>query len=109
MEVLQKYYEGKEGETRTVVQRLRPVLECYCRHVCPGKHDRDTLGVIVGKIRDDGPNHPMYENLVDLDEINEYCRPYHHGENGKASTEPINETELVDYIKRTLKIAGCIN
>jgi hypothetical protein len=62
---------------------------------------------MVGKIRAAGEAHPLYALVDQLEELNEYCRRYHHGENPHAATEPIDDGELQGYIKRTLTIAGC--
>jgi hypothetical protein len=61
---------------------IRPVLEGYARNLYPAQFlDQDTLGVIVGKIRAVGAAHPLVAIADDLEEINEYCRRYHHAEN----------------------------
>jgi hypothetical protein len=43
----------------------------------------------------------------DLDEINVYCRRYHHGENPNAAPEAVDDAELRGYVRRTLKLLGC--
>ncbi len=106
---LQRFYSDNEGELRDIIQKLRPILEGYCRNVYPAHFiDQDTLGVIVGKIRDAGAAHPLFPIGDDLDELNIYCRRYHHGENPDAATEPIDDAELQGYVKRTLSLVGCL-
>ncbi len=108
IEALQRFFSLGEGEPREVIQKIRPILEAYCRTLYPTHFtDRDTLGVIVGKLRAPGPSHPLQPIADDLDEINVYCRRYHHGENPNAATEPIDDTELHGYVKRTLALVGC--
>lgn len=104
--MLQEFYSEKEGLERDVVQKMRPVLETYCRFVCPEFSANDNLGEIVGRVRRAGQQHPLYSVLDDLDELNDYTRRYHHGENQNSATEPISEGELNSYVKRTLKIVG---
>jgi wobble nucleotide-excising tRNase len=109
IDALQTFFSLGEGEPREVIQKLRPVLEGYCRTLYPTQFgDLDTLGVIVGKIRAAVAAHPLRPIADDLDEVNMYCRRYHHGENPNAATEPIDDAELQGYIKRTLRLVGCL-
>ena len=41
-----------------------------------------------------------------MDTLNDYTKRYHHGENLHAATEPINDTELQGFVKKTLTITG---
>jgi hypothetical protein len=109
MSDLYAFYSDNEGEPRDIIQKLRPVLEGYCRNLYPTQFaDQDTLGVIVGKIRVAGAAHPLHPLADDLDELNMYCRRYHHAENPNAATEPIDDAELQGYVKRTLSLVGCL-
>ena len=55
------------------------------------------------------PIHAPTPPIVDdFDELNMYCRHYHHAENPNAATEPIDDTELQGYVKRTLLLVGCL-
>ncbi|MEX2376331.1 MAG: AAA family ATPase [Dehalococcoidia bacterium] len=104
---LKGYSLYAEGTPREIVQKIRPVLESHCRYVAGGLVlPTDTLGVIVGKVRNTGPSSILHAVLDELDDLNEYTRRYHHGENQNAATEPIDETELLGFVKRTLNIAG---
>ena len=106
IEALQRFLYG-EGEPRNVIQKLRPVLEGYCLYLYPTFFgDQDTLGVIVGKIRN--TMHSLQEIVDDLDEVNMYCRRYHHAENPDAVTEPIDDAELQGYVRRTLLVVGSL-
>jgi wobble nucleotide-excising tRNase len=108
MDALQRFFSQGEGERREIIQKLRPVLEGYCRNLYPTQFsDQDTLGVIVGKIRTAGAAHPLSAIADDLDEVNMYCRRYYHGENPGAAIEPIDDAELQGYVKRTLMLVGC--
>lgn len=109
IDTLQTFLSGQGGEPRDVIQKLRPVLEAYCRALYPTQFaEQDMMGVIVGKIRTAGATHPLYAIVDDLDEVNMYCRRYHHGENPNAATEPVDEAELLGYVRRTLVLVGCL-
>jgi wobble nucleotide-excising tRNase len=109
LDTLQTFLSGNGGEPRDVIQKLRPVLEGYCRTLYPTQFgEQDMMGVIVGKIRDAGAQHPLYPIVDDLDEVNMYCRRYHHGENPNPPTEAIDDAELLGYVKRTLALVGCL-
>jgi hypothetical protein len=106
---LQRYFSSTEGAPREIIQKIRPVLEGYCCNLYPTQFpEGDTLGVIVGKIREAGPSHPLAPISDDLEELNHYSRRYHHGENPNAATEPINDAELNGYVRQTLKLVGCL-
>ncbi len=109
LSTLQKFFTDGEGNPRDVIQKIRPVLEAYCRNLYPTQFgEQETMGSIVGKIRDAGAAHSLALIVDDLDELNIYCRRYHHGENPNAATEPVEDAELQGYIKRTLKLVGCL-
>jgi len=100
------YHNTGDGTPRDIVNKIRLVLETYCRNLYPGDFAVDTLGTIIGKIRTAGAAHQLFPLLDDLEALNEYTRRYHHGENPSAATEPINDTELQGFVKRTLEITG---
>ncbi|MEY2565017.1 MAG: hypothetical protein QOH88_3210 [Verrucomicrobiota bacterium] len=109
VETLQQFYSSGDGVERDVIQKMRPVLEGYCRNLYPTQFDeQDMMGVIIGKIRDAGATHPLQPIVEDMDELNIYCRRYHHADNPNAATEPIDECELTAYVGRTLKLVGCL-
>jgi wobble nucleotide-excising tRNase len=106
-QTLTNYYHANEGNPRDVVQKIRPVVETYSRYLGGGIiADVDTLGTIVGKIRGAGYTHQLFEICDDLEELNDYTKRYHHGENPNAAIEPISDGELHGYVKRTLEITG---
>ncbi len=105
--VLLDYYHDGKGDPRDVVQKIRPVLETYCK-ILGGSlfADNDTLGVMVGKIRNAGAGHQLFPLCDDLEDLNEYTRRYHHGENPNAATEQISDAELQGKVKLTLELTG---
>ena len=70
-----------------------------------GSH-RSALGVMIGKIRAAGAGHQLFPLCDGIEELNVYTSRYHHGENPHAATEPINDTELQGYVRRTLEMTG---
>ena len=67
------------------------------------------LGGIITKIRDQGAAHSLFAIVEDLEELNVYTRRYHHGESpSSAATEPVDDGELQGYVKKTLRIVGCL-
>lgn len=107
LKTLADYYRTGEGKARDVAQKLRPVLETYCKSLGAGSlADSDTLGTIVGKIRAAGAGHQLFPLCDGLEELNEYTKRYHHGENPHAATEDISDAELQGYVHRTLAMTG---
>jgi wobble nucleotide-excising tRNase len=107
IEMLQRFVADGEGVPRDVVQKLRPVLEAYCRNLFPSQFgDQEMMGGIITKIRGGGATHPLAPIVDDLDELNVYCRRYHHGDNPNAATEHLDDAELKGYAGRTLKLVG---
>ena len=75
IDVLQTFFESNGGDPRDVIQKIRPVLEGYCRNLYPTQFgDQEMMGTIVGKIRTAGVAHSLYPIVDDLDELNLYCR-----------------------------------
>ena len=109
IDTLQRFFSLGEGNPMDVIQKLRLVLEGYCRNLYPAQFEgQETMGSIVEKISTAGVAHPLYSIVDDLAELNRYCRRYHHAENPNAATEPIDDTELQGYVKRTLSLVGCL-
>ena len=107
IDTLQRFFSLGEGIPMDVIQKLRPVLEGYCRNLYPAQFgEQEMMGSIVGKIRTAGATHPLYPIVDDFDEINMYCRRYHHAENPNAATEPIDNMEMQGYVKRTLSLVS---
>jgi hypothetical protein len=109
IDTLQRFVSLGQGEPMDVIQKIRPVLEGYCRTLYPTQFgEQEMMGSIVTKIRNEGAGHPLYPIVEDLDELNMYCRRYHHAENPNAASEQIDDAELQGYVKRALKLVGCL-
>jgi wobble nucleotide-excising tRNase len=107
LSALSAFHSLGEGDPHAVVQKLRPVLETFCRTLYPSQFaDNEMLGAIVGKVRTAGASQPLHSVVEHLDEINLYCRRYHHGDNPSAAAEVLDSAELVSYVRRTLKLVG---
>jgi len=105
--VLLDYYHDSKGDPRDVVQKVRPVLESYCK-ILGGDlfADTDTLAVIIGKIRNADAGHQLQPLADVLEDLNENTKRYHHGDNPNAATEPISDVELQGKVKVTLELTG---
>jgi wobble nucleotide-excising tRNase len=109
IDTLLRFFSDSEGDPRNVVQKIRPVLEGYCRYVCPTQFgEQEMMGSMVATIRAAGVGHPLQPIVDDLDDVNLYSRRYHHPDTGRATTEPIDDAELQGYVRRTLKLVGCL-
>ncbi len=109
IDTLQRFFSDGEGVALNVVQKIRPVIEAYCRNVCPTQFgDQEMLGGIITAIRTAGATHPLHAIVDDLDELNIYCRRYHHGDNPNVVTEVIDDTELQGHVRHALKLVGCL-
>ena len=109
IDALQRFFSVNDGLPRNLIQKIRPVLEGYCRNLFPVQFgEQEMMGGIVGKIRTAGVPHPLFPIVEDLDELNIYCRRYHHADNPNAATEAVDDAELQGYVKRTLKLVGCL-
>jgi wobble nucleotide-excising tRNase len=110
IDTLQRYFSSTEGEPRDIIQKIRPVLEGYCYNLYPTQFpEGDTLGDIIGKVRAAGAAHPLVGILDELDELNQYTRRYHHGQNpNNSAIEPVDAAELQGYVRQTLRLVGCL-
>ena len=57
LDTMQRFFSDGEGVPRDVIQKIRPVLEGYCRNLYPTQFgEQEMLGSIVGKIRAPAPH-----------------------------------------------------
>ncbi len=107
---LQTYLSTGAGQYLDIIRKMRVVLETYARTTFQNSFDaNDWLGDIVRKIREGGASHPAQTLYDELDQINDYTKQYHHGENITDITpDQIDPTELSGYTKRTLRIVNAL-
>ncbi len=96
------------GKMHDIAKKMRVVLETYCRATYPNSFGTDDmLGNIVGKIRAGGDQHPANPLLDDLDQVNDYTRDFHHGDDPTDGTaDQFDPTEMRGYVRRTLRISN---
>ena len=81
MDDLQAYAATGAGKDRDIIRKMRVVLETYSRSTYPDSFaSGDMLGRMVEKIREAGDTHPALAAVDELDQINDYSRDHHHGE-----------------------------
>lgn len=106
-QALVDYYNANQGKPRDIVNKIRPVLETYCRLLYPSLFgEKEMLGGIIAIIREQGASHPLRSIDDDLEQLNEYTKRYHHGESPNAATEPIDDEELHNFVRQTLNVMG---
>lgn len=108
MDDLQAYIVNGAGKDRDIVKKMRIVLETYCRSTYPGFFEpSDLLGVVVEKIRKAGDQHPAWPVMDELEQVNDYSRDHHHGEDPQdGSADLIDAAELTGFVKRTLRLVN---
>jgi hypothetical protein len=71
IETLQRFLPDAAGERMDVIRNIRPILEAFCRTLCPTQFgERDMMRVIIGRIRETGAAHPLFGIMDDLDKLN---------------------------------------
>jgi wobble nucleotide-excising tRNase len=107
---LRTFIDSGAGSLIDLIRKMRVVLETYCRTTYSGSFvEDDWLGDMVRKIREGGDAHPAAALYDELDQINDYSKQYHHGENMKDATpDDIDSTALTGYARRTLKIVNAL-
>ena len=110
MDDLQAYLTTGAGRPNDLIKKMRVVLETHCRSTYPGSFGANhKLGHIVERIRNAGDEHPANALLDELDQINEYSREHHHGEDPTDDTSnQIDADELTGFVRRTLKIVNSL-
>ena len=103
-----EFLDNPSGDMRAVARTIRPVLEGYYRVRFPREFPSDKwLGDFINAIRQSSGSHPLVvlqNNLSEINAVNNYSKKYHHQDNSKADSEPINDIELQTYIKQILKL-----
>lgn len=104
------FVDQGEGDAREIARSIRPHLEAYLRVACPEQFPPGTLlGPFVAQCRQrvGTPDEILDESATqELDELKEYANRFHHDTNAAWETEVINDTELRNFVERTLAFAG---
>jgi len=102
MDDLQAYVMTGAGKDRDIIKKMRVILETYCRSTYPGSFaPTDRLGGMVEKIKKGGDKHPAWAAMDELEQINEYSRDHHHGEDpDDGSPDLIDAPELAGFVQR---------
>lgn len=107
---LQTYLSTGAGQGLDIIRKIRGVLETYCRTTYSSCFTVDDwLGEIVRKTREGGATHPAIALYDAMDQINDYTKQYHHGENAADTTpDQIDSTELTGFTKTTLQMVNAL-
>ena len=108
MDDLQAYSVTGAGKDRDIIKKMRVVLETYCRSTYPSSFEpNDLLGGMVVKIKKVGDQHPAWPVMDELEQINDYSRDHHHGEDSQdGNADLIDPAELAGFVKRTLRLVN---
>ncbi len=108
LQELRAFLERGGGKPIDIVRKIRPVLEAAFRRAYP---EIVTSTMMLGKIleiarRGQGP---LGKWSAVLEELNEYTRQYHHGEDTHdGEWPPIDSRELRSQVQKALAMAGPI-
>jgi len=108
MDDLQGYITTGAGKDRDIIRKMRIVLETHCRSTYQGSFEPDDrLGGMVEKIKKTGDQHHAWALVEELEQINEYSRDHHHGEDPQdGNADLIDGQELTGFVKRTLRLVN---
>ncbi|RFA32201.1 hypothetical protein CAI16_18820 [Virgibacillus dokdonensis] len=105
---LADFLEGRSDlNLRAIAMSIRPLLEGNLRIRFPIEFkSNEWLGDFIDKVRKQASDSlgRMKSQLTELEDINDYSKKFHHDKNPLADTEPIVESELLTYVKRTLNV-----
>ncbi len=104
--VLVEFRNNNKGTPRAVASSIRLLLEGYLRvvypdHIKPGQWLRHFM-TSAKAAHDGGSSIVSEEDYRELDGLIQYSNPFHHNTNPSGSISPINETELLTYVKKAL-------
>jgi len=108
--LLSLYVSDGKGDKRHIAQTVRPLMEHWLKNKFPGLvRDGEMLGKFISSVRSADLESPLASAkaiLEDLEDINGFSKRYHHAANPSASAEPIDDTELTSFVKRTLGVVA---
>lgn len=102
-------YLGKGGDHKTAAGSIRPYVEQRLRYLYPGPpfHTRDSLGVMIGKIRNSTPGlrlHALQPKLDELESINEAALPSHHATDDVPGVTPLSPEGVRLFAQKALEV-----
>ena len=105
---IQKYLEGTQCiNLHEIASSLRPILEHYFKNSYYSLFSpRDSLGSFINKCKNSlESQNPILsqKHIEELESIRIYINQFHHDGKNSNKINQINEAELTDFIKRTLK------
>jgi len=107
--LLRDYVHAAQGDRREVAEALRPTLEAFMRVAYPANFPPGfLLGPFRGLCEQRVDTADQILDRVDIDELRrltEYANRFHHDSNPASRTQAINDTELLDFARRTLTFA----
>ncbi len=90
---------------------IRPYLEQRLRHLFPGPPflTRDSLGDMIGKIRDSAPGsrlNALKVKVPSLEAINDASLPSHHATDDVPGMDPLTSAEVRLFAQKALDVLG---
>lgn len=104
-------YLDNGGDHNIAAKCIRPYLEQRLRHLFPGPpfETRDTLGQMIGKIRESKIGsrlRVLHTKLPDLVAINEASLPSHHATDDVPGMQPLSPDEVRLFAQKVLDVLG---
>jgi wobble nucleotide-excising tRNase len=94
-----------DGERKTIMRCLRPILEGYYKMKFFGMvQENDWLGGFIKKIRDSKAGDKLFrlqKLLAEMEQVNDYTSEHHHG---SLAQQQIDNNELRTHTEITLKL-----
>jgi wobble nucleotide-excising tRNase len=102
-------YLENGGDHKKPAACIRPYLEQRLRHLFPGPPftTRDSLGLMIDKIRKSQPGSPLYSllgKLTEFESINEASLPSHHATDDVPNMNPLSPKEVRLFAEKVLKV-----
>jgi wobble nucleotide-excising tRNase len=100
-------YLEQGGDHRKAAASIRPYVEQRLRHIAPGPpfQSRDSLGVMIAKIRDSKSRSRLdrFRNaLPDLEAINDAALPSHHASDDAPGIQPLSPDGVRLFAEKAL-------
>ena len=110
-ELVNDYIQANNPKTeRNVAEALRPILESFIRVAYPlSFHPSNTLGPFISECKQQqGTKNEILSShdITELETLLNYANRFHHDTNPAYKTTSINDTELVNFAKRTFSFTS---